>query len=87
MKKLIIILSILLASCTANVGDLREQTLIITESNIHSWCSRKNGVEISKKSAIYTARSYNGASFVDNIKFTDDIGKYKVGDTIKIVKW
>ena len=77
MKKIIIILSILLSSCTSNVGDLRKRTLIITESNIPT---------MSDKRAIYTARSYSGASFTNSIKFTDDIGKYKVGDTIKIVK-
>ena len=77
MKKIIIILSILLTSCTANMGDLRKRTIIITESNIP---------EMSEKSAIYTARSYSGNSYTNTIKFTDDIGKYKVGDTIKIVK-
>ena len=77
MKKIIIILFILLASCTANVRDLREQELIIIDANIPT---------MKDKSAIYIARSYRGSEYADCIKFTDDIGKYKVGDTIKIVK-
>lgn len=78
MKKIIIILSILLASCTANVGDLRERELIIIDANIPTMKK--------KKSAIYTARSYRGSEYSDCIQFKEDIGKYKVGDTIKIVK-
>ena len=77
MKKIIIILFILLVSCTANVGDLRGRELIIIDANIPT---------MTNKSANYTARSYKGDEFTDTIKFTDDIGKYKVGDTIKIVK-
>ena len=77
MKKIIIIFFILLASCTANVRDLREQELIIIDANIPT---------MKVNSAIYTARSYKGDTYADTIKFTDDIGKYKVGDTIKIVK-
>ena len=77
MKKIIIILSILLASCTANVGDLRTRKLIITNANIPS---------INNNSAIYTARSYKGDTYTDTIIFTDDIGKYKVGDIIIITK-
>lgn len=77
MKKLIIILSILLSSCTANMGDLRQRTLIITDANIPS---------VKENSAVYIARSYRAGTYTDTIKFTDDIGKYKVGDTIKIVK-
>ena len=77
MKKIIIILFILLASCTVNVGDLREQELIISDATIPI---------MKENSAIYTARSYKGDTYTDNIKFTDDVGKYKVGDTIKIVK-
>ena len=77
MKKIIIILSILLSSCTSNVGDLRKRTLIITKSNIPT---------MSEKTAIYTAKSYKNGGYTNSIKFKDDIGKYKVGDTIKIVK-
>ena len=77
MKIIIIILSILLASCTANVGDLRERELIIIDANIPT---------MKNKSAIYTARSYRGSEYSDCIQFKEDIGKYKVGDTIKIVK-
>lgn len=77
MKKMIIILSILLSSCTASVGDLRTRTLIITDANVPS---------IKNNSATYTARSYHGDTYTGSIVFTDDIGKYKVGDTIKIVK-
>ena len=77
MKKIIIILSILLASCIANVGDLRERELIISDATIPI---------MNENSAIYTARSYKGETHTDIINFTDDIGKYKVGDTIKIVK-
>ena len=77
MKKVIIILFILLASCTANVGDLRNRTLIITDANIPS---------MKENSAIYIARSYRDGTYTDTIKFTDDIGKYKVGDTIIIIK-
>ena len=77
MKKIIIILSILLSSCTANVGDLRKRTLIITEANIPT---------MKENSAIYIAQSYHGGTYTNTVKFTDDIGKYKVGDTIKIVK-
>jgi hypothetical protein len=77
MKKTIIILSVLLISCTANVGDLRQRTLIVTDASILS--SKQN-------SAIYSARSYNGDTYTDTIDFIDDIGKYRVGDTIKIVK-
>ena len=77
MKKIIIILFILLASCTANVRDLREQELIIIDANIPT---------MKDKSAIYTARSYKGSEYADCIRFAEDIGKYKVGDTIKIVK-
>lgn len=77
MRKIIIILSILLSSCTANVRDLRTRKLIITDANIPI---------VKENSAIYTARSYRGDTYTDTIKFTDDIGKYKVGDTIKIVK-
>ena len=78
MKKIIIILSILLSSCTAYVGDLRERTIIIKESCIPT---------MTKNSAIYKARSYRGSTFVSTIEFKDDIGKYQIGDTIKIVKW
>lgn len=77
MKKTIISLSVLLISCTANVGDLRQRTLIVTDASILS--SKQN-------SAIYSARSYNGDTYIDTIDFIDDIGKYMVGDTIKIVK-
>ena len=77
MKKIIIILSILLVSCTANVGDLRERELIIIDANIST---------MKNKSAIYTARSYGGSEYADYIQFKDDVGKYTVGDTIKIVK-
>lgn len=77
MKKTIIILSVLLISCTANIGDLRTRTLIITDANIPT---------MKENSSIYTARSFHGGAYTDTIKFTDDIGKYKVGDTIKIVK-
>ena len=77
MKKTIIILSVLLSSCTANVGDLRTRTLIITDAYIPS---------VQNNLAIYTARSYHGGTYTDTIEFGDDIGKYKVGDTIKIVK-
>ena len=77
MKKIIIILSILLSSCTTNVGDLRKRTLIITDARIPS---------MNVNSAIYIARLYQGETYTDSIKFTDDIGKYEVGDTIKIVK-
>ena len=77
MKIIIIILSILLASCTANVGDLRERKLIITDATIPI---------IKDNSAIYTAKSYKNGGYTNCIKFKDDIGKYKVGDTIKIVK-
>lgn len=77
MKKIIIVLFILLSSCTANVGDLRTRTLVITESKIPI---------MSVKSAVYTAKSYNGNNYTNSIKFTDNVGKYKVGDTIKIVK-
>ena len=47
MKKLIIFLSILLTSCTANVGGLRERELIIIDANIPTMIN---------KSATYTAR-------------------------------
>jgi hypothetical protein len=77
MKKIIIVLSILLSSCTANMGDLRKRTLIITDANIPS---------MKENSSVYIARSFYGGTYTDAIKFTDDIGKYKVGDTIKIVK-
>lgn len=77
MKKLIIILSILLTSCISNVGDLRTRKLIITDATIPS---------MKENTSIYTARSYHGDTYTDTIKFTDDIGKYNVGDTIKIVK-
>ena len=77
MKKIIIILFILLASCTVNVGDVRERELIITDANVPT---------MGNKSAIYTARLYKGDTYTDTIKFTDDVGKYTVGDTIKIVK-
>ena len=77
MKKIIIILSILLSSCASNMGDLRKRTLIITDANIPT---------VKENSAIYIARSYHGGTYTDTIKFTDDIGKYKVGDTVKIVK-
>ena len=78
MKKIIIILSILLSSCTANIGDLRTRTLIITGAIIPT---------MKENSSVYIARSYRGGVYTpDTIKFTDDIGKYKVGDTIKIVK-
>lgn len=77
MKKIIIILSILLSSCTANIGDLRTRTLIVTDADISS---------IKNNSATYTARLYHGDTYTDSIVFTDDIGKYNVGDTIKIVK-
>lgn len=77
MKKIIFVLSILLSSCISNVGDLRERTLIITDANIPT---------IEENTSIYTARSFHGGTYTDAIKFTDDIGKYKVGDTIKIVK-
>ena len=77
MKKIIIILFILLASCTANVRDLREQELIIIDANIPT---------MKENSAIYIARSFRSETYSDSIKFTDEIGKYEVGDTIKIVK-
>lgn len=77
MKKIIIILSILLASCTSDVGDLRKRILIITDANISS---------VNVNSAFYTARSFYGGTYTNSIEFTDDIGKFEVGDTIKIVK-
>lgn len=77
MKKTFILLSALLMSCTADVGDLRRRTLIITGANIPS---------VKVNSANYTARSYRDGTYTDTIIFADDIGKYKVGDTIKIVK-
>lgn len=77
MKIIIIILSILLASCTANVGDLRVRELIISDATIPI---------MKENSAIYTAKSYKKGEYTDIIKFKDDVGKYKVGDTIKIVK-
>lgn len=77
MKKMIIILSILLSSCTTNVGDLRKRTLIITDVRIPS---------VKVNSAIYIARAFYAETYTDSIKFTDDIGKFEVGDTIKIVK-
>lgn len=75
MKKIIIFLSVLLMSCTANVGDLRQRTLIITDASI-----------VSSNSAIYTAKSYKDATYADSMDFIDEIGKYRVGDTIRIVK-
>lgn len=77
MKKTIVILSVLLISCTANIGDLRTRTLIITDANIPT---------MKGNLSIYTARSFHGGTYTDTIKFADDIGKYKVGDTIRIVK-
>ena len=77
MKKIIIILSILLSSCTTNVGDLRKRTMIITDVRIP---------KVKMNSAIYIARPFYGDAYTDSIKFTDDIGKFEVGDTIKIVK-
>ena len=77
MKKIIISLSVFLISCTSNVGDLRTRTLIITDANIPT---------MKENLSIYTARSFHGGTYTDTITFTDDIGKYKVGDTIKIVK-
>lgn len=77
MKKILIILSILLASCTANVGDLRERELIISDATIPI---------MKENSAIYTAKSYKGDTHTDIVKFKDDVGKYTVGDTIRIVK-
>ena len=59
------------------MGDLRGRTLIITHTYILS---------TKDDSAIYIARSYHGESYTATIKFTDDIGKYEVGDTIKIIK-
>lgn len=51
--------------------------MIITDVRIPS---------VKMNSAIYIARPFYGDTYSESIKFTDNIGKFEVGDTIKIVK-
>lgn len=77
MKKLIIFLVLFLTSCTADVGNVNKRTLIITDATVPT---------MKENWAVYIARSYYGEGYSSSIKFMDEKGKYKVGDTIKIVK-
>lgn len=77
MKKLIIFLVLFLTSCSANIGDVRHQKLIITDAT--KPVARKNRT-------VYIAKSYHSDGPVAAIKFSDDTGKYTVGDTIIIIK-
>lgn len=77
MKKLIIFLFLFLTSCTVNIGDVRHRMLIITDAT----------KPIAKENkTVYIAKSYYGGSFSNSIRFSDDSGKYTVGDTIIIIK-
>lgn len=77
MKKLIIFLILLLTSCSTNIGDVRYRKLII--SSAKKPISRENRT-------VYTARSYYKDTYEASITFSDDSGKYTVGDTIIIIK-
>lgn len=77
MKKLIIFLILFLTSCSTDIGDVRHRKLII--SSAKKPISRENRT-------VYTARSYYKDGYDVSITFSDDSGKYTVGDTIVIIK-
>lgn len=77
MRKLIIFLILFLTSCSTDIGDVRQRKLIITGAKKPT--SREN-------KTVYTARSYYRDSYDASITFSDDTGKYTVGDTIIIIK-
>lgn len=77
MRRLIIFLILFLTSCSTNIGDVRHRKLIIT------------GAEkpmLGENRTVYTARSYNRNTYDTSITFSDDTGKYTVGDTVIIIK-
>ena len=77
MKKLIIFLILFLTSCTADIGDVRYRKLIITKA--YKPVARESRT-------VYTASIYYKNNFNGSIIFSDDSGKYTVGDTIIIIK-
>lgn len=77
MKKLVIFLILFLTSCSTNIGDVRHRKLIIIGAK--KPISREN-------KTVYIARSYYRDSYDASIIFTDETGKYTVGDTIIIIK-
>ena len=77
MRRLIIFLILFLTSCSTNIGDVRHRKLIITGAE--KPISRENRT-------VYTARSYNRDVYDASITFSDDTGKYTVGDTVIIIK-
>lgn len=77
MKKLIIFLILFLTSCTVDIGDVRHRTLIITDA----------AKPLAKENkTVYIAKSYYRDYYNTAVMFSDDSGKYTVGDTIIIIK-
>lgn len=77
MKKLIIFLILFLTSCTVDIGDVRHRTLIISGATKPT---------TKENRTVYIAKSYYRGNYKASIKFSDDSGKYTVGDTIIIIK-
>jgi hypothetical protein len=77
MRRLIIFLILFLTSCSTDIGDVRHRKLIITDAK----------KPLSKENrTVYTARSYSKDCYDASITFSDDTGKYTVGDTVIIIK-
>ena len=76
MKRLLFLLFVVIISTSCNhLNDLRTNKLIVSEVYIQS---------LKNNNAIYTVRSYKGGEYSGTFKFTDDIGRFATGDTIKI---
>jgi hypothetical protein len=77
MRRLIIFLILFLTSCSTNIGDVRYRKLIIT--------SAEKPIS-GENRTVYTVRSYNRDTYDASITFSDDTGKYTVGDAVIIIK-
>ena len=81
MKRFLFLLFVVIisTSCDKHLGDLRTRKLIVGKVYVQSFKS---------KTAVYTVISTHGAEgCFGSFEFKDDIGKYVVGDTIKLTTY